>query len=100
MIVRLLTLFFTLVWIASPADAHDWYDGDCCSDRDCHPVADGIVIDTQDGGVDVKGFIQSGGFIQHLAPSSTRLRWSLDTRDHICNDAEKLICVYRVRRSY
>jgi hypothetical protein len=81
MIIEAL-LFTTLV-----VKTHDWYDQDCCSDRDCHPVPDGVVIDTPDG-VKVYG--------RWTIPYGDKsLRWSRDDHDHICTNNLLLFCVYR-----
>lgn len=67
----------------------DWYESTCCSNQDCHPVADGVVQNKLNG-VEVKGY----GMLSYTDP---RLRWSRDLRDHICEPADhsKLLCVYR-----
>jgi hypothetical protein len=74
----------------------DWYDAKCCSNRDCHPVPDGFVSNTEQG-VEVKGH----GLLSYTDP---RLNWSRDLRDHICESQTyyngvkqpgKLLCVYR-----
>src|SRR6185369_9520380 len=38
-----LTLGFLLTLPVPFSYAHEWYSNECCSDRDCHPVADGVV---------------------------------------------------------
>lgn len=38
-----------VVLLAQPAPAHEWYDGACCSDRDCRPVPNGTVRGTPTG---------------------------------------------------
>lgn len=95
MIVVLLGL---LLMFKGIADAHEWYQSECCSDTDCKPVKDGVVEDSADGGVDVKGF-------GHIGPSSSKLRESQDTQDHLCIhsggfDTQDLKCVYHVKRGY
>lgn len=74
------------------------YGYDCCGGEHCHPVKDGVVNDTADGGVDVKGY-------GHLTKNDTKLRESQDTEDHVCDyqnafGANTLYCVYHVRRGY
>ena len=38
-----------LVFLSSPALAHSFYDYDCCSDRDCHPVNSDDLVEVEDG---------------------------------------------------
>ncbi len=81
--------------------AHDWYDAQCCAEKDCYPVPDNVVVDAADGGVDVEGF-------GHLDRDNSKLRMSLDMHDHICEhnvysdgkSTRALVCVYHVRRGY
>lgn len=68
--------------------AHSWYDSDCCSEGDCHPVAgrevaDGFVLEYKD-----QSF--------HVAYGDKRLRVSADTKFHLCINAylTTLHCVY------
>jgi len=78
------------VCLAETARAHSWYEASCCSERDCVPVEDGVVVEKADG-VHVQGF----GILSRTDP---RLRLSRDDRDHLCvaqAGATKLICVYR-----
>jgi hypothetical protein len=78
------------VCLAETARAHSWYEVACCSERDCVPVEDGVVVEKTDG-VHVQGF----GILSRTDP---RLRLSRDDRDHLCvaqAGATKLICVYR-----
>lgn len=72
---------------ASAAFAHSFYEPACCSDRDCAPVADGVVVEKADG-VHVKGW-------DVLSRTDPRLRWSRDDQDHVCQQPGKLLCVYR-----
>ncbi|PNW26771.1 UNVERIFIED_CONTAM: hypothetical protein BEN50_21550 [Euhalothece sp. KZN 001] len=39
----------SLAAFAAPAAAHDWYDGWCCSGKDCAPAAEGAVRIGSDG---------------------------------------------------
>ena len=76
-----------LLLLATTAGAHEWYEHACCDTRHCHPVADGVVEDVNDG---VK--VQGHGTLHCGDP---RLRWSRDNQDHVCEAPEKLLCVYR-----
>lgn len=87
-------LWIGLIAISSEASSHSWYEVSCCSDRDCKPVADGVVVERADG-VHVEGH-------GVLSRTDSRLRWSRDDSDHICETAatgygtsRKLVCVYR-----
>lgn len=94
-----LIVIILVIWV-SIAKAHEWYDSDCCSGKDCDPVPDGTVVETGQGVV-VKGF-------ETIQEGDTRLRWSKDERDHICvakapyyysqGVQQKLRCVYRKRK--
>jgi hypothetical protein len=77
----------TVLRFSTPARGHSWYEQACCSEKDCAPVPAGDVADKPDG-VHVKGW-------GVLSPSDSRLRWSRDDRDHVCQQPNKLLCVYR-----
>jgi hypothetical protein len=78
--------------ICSPegARAHSWYEAACCSERDCVPVEEGVVVEKADG-----VHVQGHGILNRMDP---RLRMSRDDRDHLCvapHSSTKLLCVYR-----
>ena len=73
--------------LPNAAGAHDWYPSDCCNQKDCRPVEEGVVVD-QPGGVMVKGF----GFVFRSDP---RLRVSPNGEDHVCSASGRLYCVFR-----
>jgi hypothetical protein len=77
---------------ATNAQAHEFYDKDCCDQRHCHPVPDGTVTENQNF-LFVKGYTA----VPKISP---RVRPSQDTRDHICNSGDMLLCVYRAQRIY
>jgi hypothetical protein len=54
--------------------AHDWYPPDCCSGRDCAPLASGRVKVTPEGYI-IDGI--------HSVPHR-RVRWSPDEHYHGC----------------
>ena len=79
-----------LLCTAERARAHSWYEVTCCSERDCLPVDDGVVVERADG-----VHVQGHGTLSRTDP---RLRMSRDDRDHLCvsqHAATKLLCVYR-----
>lgn len=84
----ILAIMFWGLW-ATAAQGHSWYDPSCCSTIDCAPVAEGVVEDAPDGGINVKGY-------GHLSATDPRVRWSRDHQDHLCiSGSKKLLCVYR-----
>ena len=78
--------------VAVLAVVHMWYDNECCADRHCHPVPDGMVKET-DRFIFVPGYPP----VPKISPKS---RWSQDQKDHICtsDDGMTLYCVYRAQR--
>lgn len=58
------------------AEAHDWYEKDCCHDRDCAPLADGSIVETKHGFI-----VPSGELILY---GDFRLKQSRDYRFHWC----------------
>jgi hypothetical protein len=81
-----------LLLLTGSAAAHEGYDPDCCNERHCHPVPDGMVKETE-------RFI----FVPGYAPVpkiSPKARWSHDAHDHLCtsDDGQILYCVYRAQR--
>lgn len=58
--------------------SHDWYDRECCSDRDCRPANPGEVIE-KDGGY----WIESSK--EHLKYDNPKVRHtSQDNQFHLC----------------
>lgn len=53
--------------------AHSWYPSECCSDRDCHPVASGVVHQMRDG-YEAEGIFYPNALV----------RPSKDERYHAC----------------
>ena len=86
--LSLICIVFALMMFGVyKARAHSWYEPSCCSGKDCRPVDDGHVVEKADG-VHVKGW----GVLNR---ADSRLRWSRDDRDHVCENPAKLLCVYR-----
>jgi hypothetical protein len=73
------------------ASAHSFYDWDCCSDRDCQPVAEGMVAE-ESGGYRV---LLTNQFIDRNSP---KVRMSPDGRWHVCtlggNLGGSVLCLY------
>jgi hypothetical protein len=83
---------------STPVKAHSWYEGKCCSDRDCEAVPEGVVEQLPDGSVKVQGTIKGKLIRQTLAKGDSRLLWSKDYEDHACvglHQENWLLCVYR-----
>lgn len=53
--------------------AHNWYPADCCSDKDCYPIACKDIIQTS------SGYIWDG-----LAFATKMIRPSQDALCHVC----------------
>ena len=82
-IVRMFLIAVAMMALTGLANAHDWYPGECCSDRDCRAVDDPRE---QDG-----GFYFSGGV---FAPYGI-VRMSPDGKWHLCEGpGKKLLCVF------
>lgn len=73
----------------APAFAHDWYPRDCCSGRDCYPVADSDVAWTA-GGWLIKA---TGEVVPH-----EKARFAPDGRFHRCSVqgkiGERTLCLF------
>jgi hypothetical protein len=81
-----------ILFLAYATPIHEWYDMDCCNERHCHPVPDGMVSEN-------KNFVLVPGFAP-VPKVSPKNRWSHDTHDHICtsDDGQQLYCIYRAMR--
>jgi hypothetical protein len=85
--IRGLVIAAALV-MAGPAGAHHWYDADCCSDRDCAPIA-ADRVSAVDGGYLVE--LEAGDHPMVVRPTSRwfpfdhpKLRPSQDGDWHVC----------------
>lgn len=92
--IGMAAIFFFAVWSLVSldiAEAHSWYDGECCSEEDCRQTTLGEVV-RQDGGWYVTITKDTLPF------TDVRLRRSLDPLIHIClmweNGLPKLRCLY------
>lgn len=73
-----------LIPLAGAAQAHDWYDNTCCSDKDCRPIEDNEVKESPQGWLTPMGWVGYG---------DRRVKDSRDGRYHICA-TQRLICFY------
>jgi len=79
-----LTLLF-----AFQANAHDWYDFECCSERDCAPVIYSLRLPNGDLKVSTKN-----GF--GIVTKETKKKSSSDNEEHACMlpNSQRVICFY------
>lgn len=75
-----------LAWCV-PARAHSFYSALCCSDRDCHPVADTDVEATAGG-----WFVKPTG--ETIPYSDPKVKPSPDGRFHLCVPETLVRCIY------
>lgn len=75
-----------LLFVATAALAHGWYDHACCSDRDCFPIKADTVTE-EPGGWRLK----SGEFIER-----GNQKQSQDEDYHLCrvNGTGAVLCLY------
>ena len=45
----MVAALLVLIWLVRPTQAHEFYDPDCCDDRDCRPAYEGEVVERPDG---------------------------------------------------
>lgn len=87
-----LPLACAFVIAVTAAHAHSWYERGCCDDQDCKPVEEGRVQERPDG-------VHVTGWSDVLQEGDPKLRWSRDDQDHVCENSNRLICVYRKRKT-
>lgn len=65
--------------------AHSFYSQECCSDRDCAPVEDGLVTERPDG----------YHYKHYTFPyQDKRVKLSPDGRYHVCQNPYNVFCIY------
>lgn len=81
----MIRAFILLMLLAGPALAHSWYPYECCSERDCFPVATEAVKSVQGGWM-----LADGTFI-----GWREARSSPDGKYHICrhNDGKGALII-------
>jgi hypothetical protein len=81
-------LVFAVLLTTGPAFAHSWYPFECCSERDCFPVA------TSDVKVIKGGWqLHDGTIIEHI-----EARPSPDGRFHVCRRDDGKGALIRMHR--
>lgn len=88
--MRIIFAGLLLLLAAVPALSHSWYDHTCCSDTDCHPIADCSEIKEVDGGYEWKE--ASTGIKFFFARD--RLKASHDNQCHVCTLNFNGLCLY------
>jgi hypothetical protein len=81
-----VAIWFWLVFNASVAFGHSWYDAECCSDRDCAPIE--YAPRPLPGG----SFLLNTGEV--VEPG--RVKWSRDEHYHLCRSPNtgQIYCLY------
>jgi hypothetical protein len=72
---------WVLAWAILPAQAHSWYDGACCSERDCFELKPGAVTITRTGYMIQ---IVVNGVPLHFTAAQSESKTSQDEHYHIC----------------
>lgn len=69
-----------LLWYVHPVRAHSWYDADCCSDNDCHPIDSCDELHEQPDG----SYRWTSPKGQSFSFRKDRVRPSKDAHCHVC----------------
>lgn len=85
----LAAICFTAV---SKAQAHSWYDPDCCSGQDCEPVSAVSFVASDLSALPVMIVTTSLG--TKPLTEYTKVRQSKDGRMHACIFSGYLLCLY------
>lgn len=89
--MRTVVLGLLLATLIAPALAHDWYPSDCCSGRDCKPIACDELESREDGSIVVRD--------SRTTFSREKIRPSRDTQCHTCIAYGKPLCVFILQGS-
>lgn len=106
--VAAAVLLAIAIWSAPKADAHGWYDNECCNERDCDAVpnraiterGDTIILRIRPGEHLVWGKDKTEDYVREFPRAS--LRRSQDERWHPCIHplTFALLCIYEPPRSF
>lgn len=99
LLMLMLAIGAGVIALARPAAAHSWYDGYCCSDKDCAPVRASTVRATAEGW---EITLAPGDHPMVSEPvthfyryDDTRVLPSQDDDFHVClNSWGRVLCLY------
>lgn len=75
---RWVTAIWMVLVTVGAAGAHSWYDPMCCDNKDCEPIAAGLVSTVP------TGWYVGGEFNVFIPRTHKDLRVSEDSQYHIC----------------
>lgn len=90
-IILALIVAVSLLYVVS-ANAHSWYDQQCCNMRDCEPISIEAVTETKSGWT--VDYISKLGFPVHGVTPYGKERDSQDGRFHACAMPGRFLCLY------
>jgi hypothetical protein len=82
----LAALFCWAMAIVTIAKAHNWYDWDCCHERDCFEVAREDVVEIEGGWK----YLPTGNEFK----DPKKIRLSRDGKFHVCIMGTTSMCIY------
>lgn len=98
-----LVVIFTLSFFLTAAEAHEWYDPECCSGEDCAPIAaKPWQVERIPGGYRIK--LRQGDHPMvrrtievEIGDENPKLRQSHDEKWHVCVGpaSQAVFCVYK-----
>jgi hypothetical protein len=86
-VLVVIALVIVFVVVAGTAWSHSWYDGYCCSERDCRQTVTREVERRDEG-----WFVAITG--ETIPFDDKRIRHSLDPFIHVCLMGQKIRCLY------
>jgi len=92
LIVLCLLGMALLLALPIPANSHEWYGRECCSDRDCEPIPS-EAVDVTPRGYRVRYTTMQGNKIDQMVQRS-RIRPSQDGGYHACSVYDFVVCLY------
>lgn len=96
MIIRFVVLLIVLCF-SLPARAHDWYDKDCCHNKDCAPIT---KIEQSGSGLEITTTMSNSLGLTGVVTKYTSFRLSKDKEEHACinKNTNQVICYYGVEK--
>lgn len=88
-----------VAFAATGASAHDWYSLACCDDRDCEPVAAGVIQQTAEGYLvtvnsETHSLGSTRGYTEIVPYGDRRIKPSQDENMHLCLGLGFVRCIY------